>query len=85
MKSGLKEHRAYNVLVFLALIFLVLLIFIGRAFQLTVLKTSNSVDLSQMSPLIDNGSSITQARRGNIYDQSGQPIAIDTTSYSIFA
>ena len=30
-------------------------------------------------------SSITEARRGSIFDQQGNPIAMDTTSYSLFA
>lgn len=60
-------------------------VFITRIVQLTVLKSVNGVDLVSYTEIANERSSITQARRGTIFDSKDQPIAMDTTSYSLFA
>ncbi len=60
-------------------------LFITRIVQLTVLKSVNGVDLVSYTEIANERSSITQARRGTIFDSKDQPIAMDTTSYSLFA
>lgn len=80
-----EKTKNYNLILYIIAISLIFLVFAARIFQLTVVKKSNSVDLSQLDPIYENGSSITQVRRGNIFDSSGKPIALDTTSYSLYA
>ncbi|MBF6978668.1 peptidoglycan D,D-transpeptidase FtsI family protein [Tuanshanicoccus lijuaniae] len=60
-------------------------LFTMRIAELSILKRSNGQDLTSYSDAIQERSSITQARRGTIFDKNGQPIAMDTTSYSLFA
>lgn len=60
-------------------------IFIARIAQLSLFKTVNHVDLVNYTRPMQERSSITQARRGTIFDSKGHPIAMDTTSYSLFA
>lgn len=58
---------------------------IFRFTQISLFKTSNGQDLTAYHETGTKRSSITEARRGSIFDQQGNPIAMDTTSYSIFA
>ena len=53
--------------------------------QIRLFKTSNGQDLTAYHETGTKRSSITEARRGSIFDQQGNPIAMDTTSYSLFA
>lgn len=56
-----------------------------RFTQISLFKTSNGQDLTAYHETGTKRSSITEARRGSIFDQQGNPIAMDTTSYSLFA
>ena len=58
---------------------------IFRFTQISLFKTSNGQDLTAYHETGTKRSSITEARRGRIFDQQGNPIAMDTTSYSLFA
>ena len=58
---------------------------IFRFAQISLFKTSNGQDLTAYHETGTKRSSITEARRGSIFDQQGNPIAMDTTSYSLFA
>ena len=58
---------------------------IFRFTQISLFKTSNGQDLTAYHETRTKRSSITEARRGSIFDQQGNPIAMDTTSYSLFA
>ena len=58
---------------------------IFRFTQISLFKTSNGQDLTAYHETGTKRSSITEARRGSIFDQQGNPIAMDTTSYSLFA
>ena len=58
---------------------------IFRFAQISLFKTSNGQDLTAYNETGTKRSSITEARRGSIFDQQGNPIAMDTTSYSLFA
>ena len=58
---------------------------IFRFTQISLFKTSNGQDLTAYHETGTKRSSITEARRGSIFDQHGNPIAMDTTSYSLFA
>lgn len=58
---------------------------IFRFTQISLFKTSNGQDLTAYHETGTKRSSITEARRGGIFDQQGNPIAMDTTSYSLFA
>ncbi|MGO4936719.1 peptidoglycan D,D-transpeptidase FtsI family protein [Fundicoccus sp. Sow4_H7] len=79
-----KENR--NILLLALFAILALLALIIRFGQLSLAKQSNGVDLVSYGQTLDhNRSSITNAKRGTIFDSSGQPIALDATSYSIYA
>ena len=58
---------------------------IFRFTQISLFKTSNGQELTAYHETGTKRSSITEARRGSIFDQQGNPIAMDTTSYSLFA
>lgn len=74
-----------NVSMLAILTLVVGLLLIIRFGQLTINKTVNNVDLVEYGQTNENRSSITDARRGTIFDKNGQPIAMDTTSYSMYA
>ncbi len=61
------------------------LIVMGRFVQLGIFKSTNGIDLTELSMSSIVGSSINDIPRGTIYDQNGVPLAIDATSYSLFA
>lgn len=56
-----------------------------RIIQIGHLHQVNQEDLIAYRTANQERSSITQARRGTIYDNNGQPIAMDATSYSLLA
>ena len=82
-KTNSDTRKNVTTLAFLSLAVGVLLIL--RFGQLMINKTVNNIDLVEYGQNNDMGSSITEARRGTIFDQNGQPIAMDTTSYSMYA
>lgn len=57
----------------------------GRLWQLSVWKKVNNRDLVEYAEKNFGGSGITEARRGTIYDANESPIAMDTTSYVMYA
>lgn len=84
-ESNLNQSSKY-ILIFVAIIFFIFILFGFRFFELSIGKTSHGEDLTSYLREIDNPrSSIMEAKRGTIYDINGQPIAIDTTSYSLYA
>ncbi|MCR8969162.1 penicillin-binding protein 2 [Facklamia sp. 7083-14-GEN3] len=83
--NKVENNQGLN-LFFLAIIVIIVgLLMIGRMAQIGLLKKVNGVTLTNQEMQVDNRSSIAKAKRGTIYDQYGQPIAIDTTSYSMYA
>lgn len=83
VNSNPDTHRNVSTLAILTLVVGLLLIL--RFGQLTINKTVNNVDLVEYGQNNENRSSIAEARRGTIFDKNGQPIAMDTTSYSMYA
>lgn len=79
------QHRNINMLVLLTFSFVVVMVIGVRTFQLSVGKQSNGIDLVEYQPNEIERSSITSVNRGTIFDRNGKPIAMDTTSYSIYA
>lgn len=74
-----------NLLILSVLVLIVAVILLIRFGQLSIVKQVNQVDLTSYQQTTQNRSSITQAKRGSLFDRFGQPIAMDTTSYSMFA
>lgn len=75
-----------NILILIGVATLTFILLGARFFQLNIAKTSHGEDLSEYLEPTDNPrSSIMEAKRGTIFDIQGQPIAIDTTSYSMYA
>ncbi len=79
------EHRNINMLLMVAFTLATFFIVSLRAYQISVQKNVNDVDLVQLNEKEFSRSSITSANRGTIYDKNGHPIAMDTTSYSLYA
>lgn len=84
-KVNFNPDTQRNVSMLAILTLVVGLLLIIRFGQLTINKTVNNVDLVEYGQTNENRSSITDARRGTIFDKNGQPIAMDTTSYSMYA
>lgn len=81
------QHKRSNQLIVI-LLSVILIAFIGlgtRFFQLAVLNESHGHTLVEESPLEQVEATITDARRGTIYDSNDIPLGIDTTSYSMYA
>lgn len=79
------SSKKYNLGIFLLLVIVVFILTYVRVIQLAVFKTTNGVDLTQVSPTNEIESSVVATKRGTIYDQMAHPLALDTTSYSIYA
>ena len=71
--------------IFLVVTALVCAITIGRFAQIMLFKQAHGQDLSKQVANLYARSSIIAAKRGTIYDVSGNPLAIDATSYSVYA
>ncbi|XJS09942.1 peptidoglycan D,D-transpeptidase FtsI family protein [Aerococcaceae bacterium WGS1372] len=76
----------FNILIFIGVATLAFVLLGARFFQLNIAQTSHGENLSELIEVSNNPrSSIMEAKRGTIFDIQGQPIAIDTTSYSMYA
>lgn len=82
---GTKSDKIRNIGLFVVVTVAVALLLIVRFGQLSITKMTNNVDLVEYGQSNEQRSSITEARRGTIFDRNGQPIAMDTTSYSMYA
>lgn len=56
-----------------------------RFYMVMVTGVVNGVEISDYYSQQITGSGITEARRGTIFDKDGKPIAMDATSYSLYA
>ena len=69
----------------MAIAFFLFLIFSFNFFKIMVLGQSHGIDLRKELDKKITHSTLLKAKRGNIYDAGGSPIAVDATNYSIFA
>lgn len=67
------------------ILLVVCVIFMMRFAQLMLFKTSNGQDLTKLVHQLYNREEVITARRGNIYDVSGDIIATDVKTYSVYA
>lgn len=70
------------------LFFLCIIVFVGLAMRFTVIavgKNIKNVNLSKRSQQLYTQTQTVKAKRGDIYDAKGTPIAQDTSTYSIYA
>lgn len=74
-----------NLLILSIIVLIIAVTLLIRFGQLSIVKQVNQVDLTSYHQSSENRSSITQAKRGSLFDRYGQPIAMDTTSYSMYA
>ncbi|WP_124057543.1 peptidoglycan D,D-transpeptidase FtsI family protein [Vaginisenegalia massiliensis] len=79
-----KTNKRLNILMLALVAFASCLVLLTRLAQIILVKQVNNVDLVNYGQTQEMRSSITEARRGTIFDQNGQPIAMDTTSYSVY-
>lgn len=81
----LKKNRKRTIRAMIGLAGFLLLIFGIRLTQIMVFGTVNGQDLSAQAQNLYDRSSILSAQRGTIYDVGGNPLAMDATSYSLYA
>lgn len=81
----LKKNRKKTIRAMMGLVGFLLLIFGIRLTQIMVFGTVNGQDLSEQAQNLYDRSSILSAQRGTIYDVGGNPLAMDATSYSLYA
>lgn len=67
------------------IILIVSIIFVLRLTQLMLFKTANGQDLTKLVNQLYQREEINTAKRGNIYDVSGDIIATDVKTYSVYA
>lgn len=81
----LKKNRKKTIRAMMGLAGFLLLIFGIRLTQIMVIGIVNGQDLSAQAQNLYDRSSILSAQRGTIYDVGGNPLAMDATSYSLYA
>ncbi|KAF3301385.1 PASTA domain-containing protein [Carnobacterium sp. PL24RED07] len=81
----LKKNRKKTIRAMMGLAGFLLLIFGIRLTQIMVFGTVNGQDLSEQAQNLYDRSSILSAQRGTLYDVGGNPLAMDATSYSLYA
>lgn len=81
----LKKNRKKTIRAMMGLAGFLLLIFGIRLTQIMVFGTVNGQNLSAQAQNLYDRSSILSAQRGTIYDVGGNPLAMDATSYSLYA
>lgn len=81
----LKKNRKKTIRAMMGLTGFLLLIFGIRLTQIMVFGSVNGQDLSTQAQNLYDRSSILSAQRGTIYDVGGLPLAMDATSYSLYA
>ena len=69
----------------MAIAFFLFLIFSINFYKIMVLGQSHGVDLRKELDKKLTHTTLLKAKRGNIYDASGSPIAVDATNFSLFA
>ena len=86
--NNFKEYlgnRKIAIRCLMAIAFFLFLIFSFHFFKIMVLGQSHGVNLRKELDKKLTHTTLLKAKRGNIYDASGSPIAVDATNYSLFA
>ena len=87
-KKHFKEYmgnRKIAIRCLMAIAFFLFLIFSFHFFKIMVLGQSHGVNLRDELDKKLTHTTLLKAKRGNIYDAGGSPIAVDATNYSVFA
>ena len=87
-KKHFKEYmgnRKIAIRCLMAIAFFLFLIFSFNFFKIMVLEQSHGVNLRKELDKKLTHTTLLKGKRGNIYDASGSPIAVDATNYSLFA
>ena len=88
IKKHFKEYlgnRKIAIRCLMAIAIFLFLIFSFYFFKIMVLGQSHGVNLRDELDKKLTHTTLLKAKRGNIYDASGSPIAVDATNYSLFA
>lgn len=88
IKKHFKEYlgnRKIAIRCLMAIAIFLFLIFSFYFFKIMVLGQSHGVNLRDELDKKLTHITLLKAKRGNIYDASGSPIAVDATNYSLFA
>lgn len=83
-RSPLKNRKTTAILLFFATL-LIFLVFAGRFTYIMVKGEVNGENLATNVNDLYTRSSVLEANRGTIYDVGGDPVAVDATSYSLYA
>ncbi|KRK40461.1 penicillin-binding protein [Loigolactobacillus bifermentans] len=84
-KENPRVSRRYLGATFFGIIIVVFFIFIGRFSYIAIHGQINNNNLSQKTAALYRKDTVIKAKRGTIYDASGNAIAEDTTTYSVYA
>ncbi|NEW66661.1 penicillin-binding transpeptidase domain-containing protein [Granulicatella sp. zg-84] len=85
IKNLIKTDSIKMVHIYMAFLCVVFIVFLVRFTQLMVFKTANGEDLTKLVHQMYNGDEVIPARRGTIYDASGETLATDVKTYAIYA
>ncbi|MFL2104355.1 penicillin-binding transpeptidase domain-containing protein [Desemzia sp. FAM 23991] len=83
-RNPLKNRKLISILLFFACI-VIYAIFAGRFSYIMVKGEVNGENLETNVNNLYTRSSVLEANRGTIYDVGGNPVAMDATSYSLYA
>lgn len=77
------NRKFYGIGIFL-MVAIIFAVFIGRFFYIGAFKTVDKVNLSKKVSQLYASKTQVKAQRGTIYDNDNQPIAEDSSTYSIY-
>lgn len=83
-RNPLKNRKKMSVLLFFAAL-IIYIIFAGRFSYIMIKGEVNGENLAKNVNNLYTRSSVLEANRGTIYDVGGDPVAMDATSYSLYA
>ena len=78
-----KNRKLYGIVIFF-LAALIFVIFLSRFFYIAISHSADKVDLKQKVAKLYASKTEIKAQRGTIFDADKQPIAEDTSTYSIY-
>lgn len=85
IKNLSKKESNKIISAFIIILVILFVVFIFRFTEVMIFKTANGQDLTKLVTQLYNRDEVVAAKRGNIYDVSGEIIATDVKTYSLYA
>ncbi|KRK10844.1 penicillin-binding transpeptidase domain-containing protein [Ligilactobacillus pobuzihii] len=83
-KKDIKNNRKYFGRLIFFVVIAIFILFAGRFFYISVIHRADGQDLQKKVAKLYDAETRQPAKRGTIYDSNQQPVAEDTTTYSIY-